>query len=92
LDDSPLIVARALAMVVRSMAESEVGRAEQARQRLAEVTQQIPKELRTLGTDDYPGFLPVADSAVAHDGLIVEVLRREAASRILDSARGSDGS
>ncbi|MCL4206748.1 MAG: protein kinase [Pirellulaceae bacterium] len=83
LDDSPTFQSGALALVVRSMAEYRLGQTDQARRTLAEVTESIPVPLRTLGTDQYDGVLPVPDSVIAHDWLIPEILRREAERLIL---------
>jgi hypothetical protein len=65
------------------MAEYRLGQTDQARRTLAEATKSIPVQLRTLGTDRYDGMLPVRDSAIAHDWLIPEILRREAEGLIL---------
>ncbi|HQU43172.1 MAG TPA: WD40 repeat domain-containing protein, partial [Pirellulales bacterium] len=73
---------RALALVIRAMAEQQLGRTEQARQTLAQAGALIPGELRTLGTDAYHGPLPVAAETISHDWLIPEILRREAAALI----------
>jgi len=70
--------ARVLALVVRSMAEQQLGQAEQARQTLAQASALIPTELATLGSDAHRGPLPVAVETISHDWLIPEILRREA--------------
>ncbi|HQU46107.1 MAG TPA: hypothetical protein PK867_25055, partial [Pirellulales bacterium] len=70
--------ARVLALVVRSMAQQQLGQAEQARQTLAQASALIPTELATLGSDAHRGPLPVAVETISHDWLIPEILRREA--------------
>ena len=79
-----------LALVVRAMAEHQLGQSEQARETLDLVESAIPVELRTLGTDDYHGPLPVASRTVHHDWLIPEVLRREAESLLNASPCGQN--
>lgn len=74
----------ALALVVRAMAEQQLGQADTARNTLAQAETLIPADLRTLGTDNYSGPLPVAPSVVAHDWLTPEILRREAAKLLAD--------
>ena len=68
----------ALALVVRAMAEHQLGQQEEARKTLAEATAIIPAALRTLGTDEYKGPLPVSPGIITHDWLAPEILRREA--------------
>jgi hypothetical protein len=83
-------VAGTLALIVRAMAEQQLGQHEQARQTLAQAEIQIPVELRTLGTDDYDGPLPVSAITVSHDWLIPEILRRETAELIGDKQAGPE--
>ena len=71
-----------LALVVRAMAEHQLGQADQSRKTLAQVETLIPIELRTVGTPEYIGPLPVPRANAHHDWLIAEVLRREAAALI----------
>ena len=71
-----------LALVVRAMAEQQLGQHEQAVQSLAQAEAQIPAELRTLGTADYNGPLPASAEVVQHDWLVPEILRRQAATLI----------
>ncbi|MCY2995622.1 MAG: protein kinase [Planctomycetota bacterium] len=72
----------ALALAIRAMAEYQLDRTEQARRTLAQVETYIPIELRTLGTPDYQGPLPVLAATAHYDWLIAEILRREAAALI----------
>lgn len=72
-----------LALLVRAMAEQKLGQHDGALRSLAQAESQIPSELRTLGTPQYTGPLPVPEEIVAHDWLIPEILRREAADLIL---------
>ncbi len=81
---------KALALVVRAMAESRLGKTEPARQTLAAAEAVIPGELRTLGTDAYNGPLPVPAVVVSHDWLIPEILRREAAALIREADQVKD--
>lgn len=74
----------ALVLTVRAMAEHRLGRSDEARQTLAKASALIPRELRTLGTADYRGPLPVAEATILHDWLIPEILCREA-SALIDS-------
>ena len=74
----------ALALVVRAMAEQQLGQADAARNTLAQAETLIPADLRTLGTKGYSGPLPVAPTVVAHDWLTPEILRREAAKLLAD--------
>ena len=69
----------ALALVVRAMSEEKLGQHEQAEKTLIEAEALIPAELRTLGTADYHGPLPVPAASISHDWLAPEILRREAA-------------
>lgn len=71
-----------LALVVRAMAEQQLGQHEQAVQSLAQAEAQIPAELRTLGTADYNGPLPASAEVVQHDWLVPEILRRQAVTLI----------
>jgi WD40 repeat protein/serine/threonine protein kinase len=71
-----------LALVVRAMAEQQLGRHEQAVQSLTEAEARIPIELRTLGSADYTGPLPVPAEVVQHDWLVPEILRRQASTLI----------
>lgn len=71
-----------LALLVRAMAEQKLGQHDDALRSLAQAESQIPSELRTLGTPLYTGPLPVPAEIVAHDWLIPEILRREAAQMI----------
>ncbi|TWU08505.1 serine/threonine-protein kinase [Stieleria varia] len=71
-----------VALVVRAMAEHELGETEKARKTLSIVEAMIPGELRTLGTDAYDGPVPLPSSP-RHDDLIPEILRREAAEKLL---------
>jgi hypothetical protein len=77
---------RALALVVRAMAEHQLGRADQARQTLLEAEALIPVELRTLGAENYQGPVPAPPDKVAHDWLAPEILRREADALIKSSS------
>lgn len=76
----------ALLLVVRAMAEEQLGQHEPALQSLAQAESLMPQELSTLGTADYSGPLPVHDSVVHVDWLLAEVLRREAVELILGSS------
>lgn len=73
---------KALAIVVRAMAEHRLGRHAQARSWLAEAETMIPAELRTLGADDFDGPLPAPEDSISENWLICEILRREAAALI----------
>lgn len=73
-------------LLVKAMAEEMLGRRMDAENSLLEAETLIPSELRTLGTNNYTGLLPVPISTVDTDGLVAEILRREAAILI----RGSD--
>ena len=75
-------LAGTLALVVRAMAEQQLGQTDQARKTLAQVDAFIPIELRTLGSAGYIGPLPVPSATVNHDWLIPEILRREPAALI----------
>jgi len=68
----------ALALVVRALAEHQLGLRDQARQTLAQAEAIIPAELRLLGSTDYSGPLPVPPWAVEQDWLAAEIVRREA--------------
>lgn len=72
----------ALALVVRAMAEHQLGQHEQARQTLAQVDALIPGELRTLGTAEDTTLVPIPTASIATDWLTPELLRREAAQLI----------
>jgi serine/threonine protein kinase/tetratricopeptide (TPR) repeat protein len=67
-----------LALLVRALAEHQLGRQDKAQRSFAEASAMIPGELRMLGTNEYVGTLPVNAYAVYADLLIAEVLRREA--------------
>lgn len=69
----------ALALVVRAMAEHQLGQHDQSQQTLAEAEALIPKSLRTLGTPDIPPQRPAPADDIASDWLTTELLRREAA-------------
>ncbi|MGO9112348.1 MAG: hypothetical protein ACLP9L_24220, partial [Thermoguttaceae bacterium] len=84
--NSPIDQPEALALTVRCMAEHRLGETDRARKTLAQVTAVIPAELRTLGTSNYAGPLPVSAEKVSHDWLIPEILRREAAALINGSS------
>ena len=71
-------VVGSLALVVRAMSEEKLGQHEAALMTLKEVETMIPAELRTLGTPEYRGRMPVPFDTVSSDWLIPEVLRREA--------------
>lgn len=73
-----------LAMVIRAMAEHQLGHPEEARTWLMQAEVTIPKELRSLGTEAYKGSLPVPATIVSPDWLIPEILRREAATLMPD--------
>lgn len=79
-DPASIPVATALVLTVRALAEHRLGRSDEARQTLARASDLIPAELRTLGSDDYRGPLPVALETISHDWLIPEILRREASA------------
>jgi hypothetical protein len=68
------------------MAEDCLGHHDQAKATLGRAEALIPAELRDLGTDNYFGVLPTPAGAIAFDWLNVEVLRREAAAKIRESA------
>jgi eukaryotic-like serine/threonine-protein kinase len=72
----------ALALLVRAMAESQLGETDSARETLAQASALIPAEARALGTDAHRGPLPVAPGVVFHDRLISEILRREAVTLV----------
>jgi tetratricopeptide (TPR) repeat protein len=74
--------ARALALVVRALAEYQLGQPERARQTLADVSALIPAEFRTLGSDAFDGPLHIAEGITLHDWLIPAILRREASALI----------
>jgi tetratricopeptide (TPR) repeat protein len=74
----------ALALLVRAMAEYELGQTDQAKQTLSQAEDLIPVSLRTLGNADYAGPLPAPASDASHDWLAPEILRREAKSLIGD--------
>jgi serine/threonine protein kinase/WD40 repeat protein/tetratricopeptide (TPR) repeat protein len=76
--DGGNLQAQTLALVVQALAEHQLGQSDTARATLAKAKARIPEKLRTLGTDDYRGALPVSAAIVHHDWLIPEVLRREA--------------
>jgi hypothetical protein len=72
----------ALALGVRAMSEFQLGRKDAALRSLNEAEQLIPLQLRTLGTEDYPGTLPAPLGVADHDWLVAEILRREASHLI----------
>ena len=69
-------------LVLRAMAEHQLGQKDQARKTLAQAEVLIPPELRTLGTADYDGPLPVPVDTVNQGFMFAEILRREAAALI----------
>jgi tetratricopeptide (TPR) repeat protein len=69
----------ALTLVIRAMAEQQLGQADAARKTLAQAETMIPAELRTLGAEGYSGPLPAPPASVFHDWLTPEIVRREAA-------------
>ncbi len=75
-----------LALVVRAMAEQQLGQHEQAVQSLTQAEALIPAGLRTLGTADYNGPFPASAEVIQHDWLVPEILRRQAAT-LIDAAR-----
>jgi tetratricopeptide (TPR) repeat protein len=75
-------ISESLNLIVRAMAEYQLGQHDQARQSLAQAEALMPVELQTLGADTYAGPLPVAMELIHHDWLAAEILRREAASLI----------
>lgn len=77
--------AGAMAQVVRAMAEHRLGKVDEARLTLTLAQSVIPAELRSLGSQDYDGPLPIPAGLVSHDWLIAEILRREAAKMILEN-------
>ncbi|MBL8817451.1 MAG: protein kinase [Planctomyces sp.] len=76
----------ALSLVVRSMAEEKLGQHEKALESLENAEKLIPTELRTLGTAEYTGPLPVAATTVHVDWLLAEVIRSEAGHLIRGDA------
>jgi len=68
----------ALALCVRAMSEFKLDRVDSARQSLQNAEQLIPRRLRTLGTPNDDGPLPVPIGVADHDWLSAEILRREA--------------
>ncbi len=72
----------ALALCVRAMSEFRLDRVDAARKSLQEAEQQIPLQLKTLGTPDGTGPLPAPLGIAEHDWLVAEILRREAAELI----------
>lgn len=78
-----------MAQVIRAMAEHQLGNSESARTTLAAATETIHSELRTLGSPNYAGPLPVDKAKVAIDWLIIELLRREANALILKETPGT---
>jgi tetratricopeptide (TPR) repeat protein len=78
--------AGALALVVRALAQQQLGQVDQAGASLAQAETFIPRELRGLGAESYAGPLPVLPGSVSHDWLAPEILRREAAKLIRGTA------
>jgi hypothetical protein len=78
--------AGALALVVRALAQQQLGQVEQARETLTQAETVIPSELRGLGSKGYTGMLPVSPGSVSHDWLTPEILRREAVKAIRGQA------
>ncbi|MFN9719427.1 MAG: protein kinase domain-containing protein [Planctomycetota bacterium] len=72
----------ALALVVRAMAEHQLGQHDQARQTLDEVEALIPKSLRNVGAPQSLPERPTPADDIASDWLTPELLRREAAAMI----------
>ena len=82
--DNPKGRSGALALVVRAMAEHQLGQPE-ARQTLSQAEALIPAELRKLGTVENTG--PAPRDAVNPDWLAAELLRREAESLLKGNPR-----
>ncbi len=76
-----------MALTVMAMAQQRLQKNDEARKSLAEATSLMPFELATLGSKDYQGGLPVSIGVIAADGLINEILRREAALLIHNDVR-----
>jgi tetratricopeptide (TPR) repeat protein len=74
--------AKALALDILSLAQHQMNQVDDARKSLADATRLIPTELRTLGSSDYQGSLPVSVLSIHHDWLVAEILRREASAVI----------
>ncbi len=72
----------ALALVVRAMAERQLGQRDEANKTLAQAEALIPMELRTLGTEGYTGLMPASAKNTQSDWLLAEILRREAVQLI----------
>jgi tetratricopeptide (TPR) repeat protein len=72
----------ALTLVVRALAEHQLGQHEQARRTLAAADALIPVELHTLGMADAMVRFLVPSSIIADDWLAPEILRREARALI----------
>ena len=75
----------ALALVVQAMALYQQGDEEAALKTLQQAEAEIPVPLRTLGTDEFTGELPVHPGSVSPDWLFAETLRREASTLIRGS-------
>lgn len=84
---NPTFQTGALTLVVRAMAEHQLGQHDQARATLAEAEALIPGELRSLGTPDDTTLLPVPAGSIHSDWLAPELLRREAATLISGKAK-----
>jgi tetratricopeptide (TPR) repeat protein len=69
---------RALALVVRALAEHHLHHPAEARQSFAEASALLPPEVRMLGTPDNTHKQPVNSLNLLDNRLIAEVLRREA--------------
>lgn len=78
--------AGALALVVRALAQQQLGQVDQAEASLTQAETVIPGELRGLGAESYAGPLPVSPGSIAHDWLAPEILRREATKLIRGTA------
>jgi len=72
----------ALALVVRAMAEHQLGQHDQSRRTLDEAEALIPKSLLTLGTPGAPSQRPASADDIQADWLTPELLRREAVALI----------
>jgi hypothetical protein len=80
----------ALALVVRAMAEHQLGLHGPAAETLRQARSQIPSELRELGAGRAGGLLPLAEESVSHDWLIPEILCREAEALMQPRAQQQD--
>jgi tetratricopeptide (TPR) repeat protein len=68
----------AMAFLVRAMAEQQRKHTEEATRYYDAAAALIPRELRTLGSSEYKGPLPVDARINDRDWFIAEILRREA--------------